>query len=797
MKRLISFLACTFCISTLLFSQKIVETDYYLNNPKLGGDAIIKSLTKEVKDGKSYLSFEVQTSDAGSYFADFWICPTKLQNGEFASYQIEVNGNDANATISPTVGDWQSLNINNDKKITLRKGINVISIISEISDIPLVEHVKLSKNKGKSRISNNSYSTYKNNIKLNKQKDAIAWSPESTTDTLSSLRSARMIYDEPMYNYTYCENINIAYTFYKTVYFTQGQQIFVATNGVDKMAHILEMFSANAPETYSWRASSNNNCMASLNINIPSTGYYYVKLRSYLNARSGLCNININGENYYENVPIFSGGVRCYQGTDKVYNTFTCHNTGDPRLWIEEGASIPGIISAYNDDYRSSGNFSWGLNSRIKKQYVRPVHAALLSTYSSYSPTGKCDLYIKCMNSDIMSYFENLAADDAIQSAPETRNYNCISWSGGITSYWEWPLSPYSDFYSTDDLTAFDRFYSSRGFTRNGATEGNSVVDLWAIVSSNGERKYTHASIKKSADNNAHGYDWESKPGSMMRTFHPRYSLVGSNYGQVVEYYIRNSQQSRTVEEEIADGTSEIEYVEFTTEENNYINQQISKISSSLLSQFDAMYLTYLNIANNSIYSNPKQISNCEEYNNLLTFCRSNSKLKYCLFKKLGEGDIPAILLIEDLTLINNTPALAKVKNYNINNQYSNNVFIIRPVLSNTMSYVKELLGISSPISSKLKLADNTTTGISYSNLQEFSVNHSIGTIQVEFSLPDNSIISLDVIDLNGNTINSVAKNANLESGFKSYIIDSKKIRGTYLVRLIVNGKLNVKKIQL
>ena len=135
---------------------------------------------------------------------------------------------------------------------------------------------------------------------------------------------------------------------------------------------------------------------------------YYVRVRSYLNARSGLCSLNVNGQNYYENIPIYSIGIRCTQETDNIYNTFTCKNTGDPRLWIEEESIIPGKISAYNDDYGKKADFAWGVNSRIKKKYTRPVHAALLSAYSSYNPTGKCDLYIKCQNSTIMSYFPNL-----------------------------------------------------------------------------------------------------------------------------------------------------------------------------------------------------------------------------------------------------------------------------------------------------------------------------------------------------------------------------------------------------
>lgn len=160
-------------------------------------------------------------------------------------------------------------------------------------------------------------------------------------------------------------------------------------------------------------------------------------------------------------------------------------------------------------------------------QYSRPVHAVLLSTYSSYNPSAKCDLYVKCKKGYTGAGFPQLQEDDAISSSPASTTYNCISWSGGITSYWEWPAGSYSSYYSSNPLTAFDNFYASRGLTRVGATANNSVVDLWAYVN-NGKRSYKHASVRKGADDFAHGYDWESKLGSLMRIFHPREALTGN-----------------------------------------------------------------------------------------------------------------------------------------------------------------------------------------------------------------------------------------------------------------------------
>jgi len=398
MNKVILFLLCLLLGSVESFSQKTVETDYYTNHPDLGGEVVIKNATSEALGDQTTVSFEVEAQSADKYYLNFWLLPAKLQDGTFARYNVSVNGVILQDEIVPTRGDWQSITLSRGEAIALSKGSNTISIIGAAPDVPCVEHIKLSQLQEDSVINSSAYDSYKSLVEKESAENAMyntATTALLKTDTLDNEIMALSATEDPLYNYTYSLNMCINYTFYKTVSFTEGEQVFVATNGIDNFSHVLELFSTSKPEDYSWASMSNDNCMASLNISIPATGLYYVRVRSYLNARSGLCNVNINGENYYENVSVYSIGVRCLQETDKIYNTFTCCSSGDPRLRIEEGTSIPGKISAFNDDYGTQGDFSWGRNARIKKQYSRPVHAALLSTYSSYKPTAKCDLYIK------------------------------------------------------------------------------------------------------------------------------------------------------------------------------------------------------------------------------------------------------------------------------------------------------------------------------------------------------------------------------------------------------------------
>ena len=810
MKRSYLCLVCTLLSCMQMFAQDIVETSYYSANPKLGGDVVINSSTKSVKDKVASVTFSLNANAAGNYHANFWLFPTEKPNGGFYNYAVKANGKLV-GVIKPVVGGWQSISLGNRTTIALVRGNNTISIVGVVPDVPNVEHVRLSTSTVGARIETLNYNFFYNEIqdkansfKRNSMASTISVSDSLATlsemDVVKSFRSnaSSITNDPPLYDFECFAGLTVNYTFYKVVYFTQGQRIFLATNGIDDFDHILELFSATAPETYSWASMSNSKCMASLNVSIPQSGMYYVRVRSYFNARSGFCNLNVNGENYYSKIPVYSLGVRCTQGTDQVYNTFTVASEGDPRLWVEEGTSIPGKISYFNDDYSSTGNFVWGANSRIKEKFVRPVNAILLSTYGAYKPTAKLDLYIKCKNSDVMPYFPNLKADDAIQSSPASSRYNCISWSGRITSYWEWPASSFSTYWTGDPLSSFDAFYNARGLTRVGADASNAVVALWATIDAYGNRDYTHGSVRK-GDGNFHGYDWESKPGPLARTFHPRDALNGSSYGQIVEYYTTKPKSSQvsaakvsTLEEEIADGTAQIEYVNFDEEEKLIISDATARISSSVMSQFVDRYKSWKRITENTIYSSFSQMAVCNEYYSILSYCKEHPELINVLYEYLNEGDWATIKLIEDLTMGDRKSQphrdITKIQSVDAK------VKVFRTPVSNCIAYVKTLLGrnVRKPKMS-YKSATKPLTGISYSNSNNIDIIDSNGTLNIMFDLPEESNVSLETLDLAGTTISTAFKNKRMTAGKHSATL-SLNNNHIVLVRLMVNGHLTVKK---
>lgn len=408
------------------------------------------------------------------------------------------------------------------------------------------------------------------------------------------------------------------------------------------------------------------------------------------------------------------------------------------------------------------------------------------------------DLYVKCLNSDIMSPdFPFLNENEAIQSSPYSGIYNCISWSGGITSYWEWPLSLGSIYFNPDPLTSFDNFYHARGFTREGATYENSVIDLYEKTTNYGTPTYTHAAVRKGADNNAHGYDWESKPGNLMRTFHSRHSLEGDNYGQVTTHYIRNNSNSRTLEEEIADGTIVLEYIFYNSEEKDYINQKIEKIDKQIYQNFLSLYDKWGEITKQTPYSNPEQIAQCQEYTDLYNYCLSNHDLIYAIFDKLGKDHIIATgKLIDDLILKKNLEALQSFKERHNKNLSKNDVKIIRPLHSNYILYVKDFLSAENPrLATANKIKSSKTTDISFSNSTDFNLTTATNLCNINLTLPTKSKIQINLIDLNGNLI-SHYRETELNSGTHTIQIPTSK-KGIHIVQLFVNGIVNIKKIHI
>jgi hypothetical protein len=345
--------------------------------------------------------------------------PAKHKDGTFSTYKVLVNGSFV-GNIVPQKGNWQAISLDNTKTVRLRKGDNIISVVTEIPEVPAVEFVKLAKNSAKAVISSSNYDTYLNKCKstANMSKDDNSFSLYG--DTLSNALMTMSTSTSVWYG------LPIAYTFYTKVQFYAGQEIFITS--ASKNLHFIEFFNVDRPQYLSWvhrseYAVNEGNYIATVRVTIPQDGYYYLRTRTFKNTSYSTAHVNINGTYYYENAPLYTCGVIMGQGGDnKYYATYTKNTNTDPFMWIEGAAER---IVAYNDDVKSS-DASYasqygvtGRNSFIREKYLQQTNAVLITTYSSNS-SGTCDLYAGAPTSQTQS----LSLSEQIETRSATSNMN-------------------------------------------------------------------------------------------------------------------------------------------------------------------------------------------------------------------------------------------------------------------------------------------------------------------------------------------------------------------------------------
>jgi hypothetical protein len=166
---------------------------------------------------------------------------------------------------------------------------------------------------------------------------------------------------------------------------------------------------------------------------IEFNGVYHLYIRAYAVGGSGMSDhLFYNSSIFASDIPFNNyAGLRCDHSETIELNYFTSHATsnGNTRMCIEDTYGSPGKIIAQNNYYAGSGDFNWYNHSRIKKAFSRNIRSTHVFSANSYDPVKYCDVYMNCRNSTyFQSWFPALKADDAIQSAPASTNYNCISW---------------------------------------------------------------------------------------------------------------------------------------------------------------------------------------------------------------------------------------------------------------------------------------------------------------------------------------------------------------------------------
>ena len=267
----------------------------------LASGVTVKESTVSVDSKFAYRIFELNVDRSGSYFVSAWLMGAQTPKGNCMSYEVLVNDKKQTAKFTPIQSNWQSVYLKEEGKkeiipIQLVKGYNKIVLVSELPEVPDVEFIKVSISATASRLNSVKYLDFIVNIKQEMYKNAAIKKVHKYTEDNDTIRTERQNtsplpgshkLNNPEGNYDHRANVPFAYTTYKTYHFNAGQQVFIATNAQTNYVHVLEMFSESNPLIYSWVNKSNSSNLASLNVRIPASGIYYIRVRAYIQNYSG------------------------------------------------------------------------------------------------------------------------------------------------------------------------------------------------------------------------------------------------------------------------------------------------------------------------------------------------------------------------------------------------------------------------------------------------------------------------------------------------------------------------------
>lgn len=698
MKKHFLCLIALFCF--FLSPAQVTETKYYPKNTWAGKGVVLYSYGENIS-GKSSKVFVVNVLVTGDYYIAGLVNMRLNQ-----AFKVYADGNPVEY-LYPVTDGWQYKSL--PVSVRLIAGKHSIQFFGTDGHVPMVDELFLNLTiTGRSSGAPASVNSFLDKMDDMQNKPVI-----NSTFAEGKENFVNKVLPNPEGEYAHVIDTAFSYSHFSWIYLPAGSHIFKTVNST--VARSLTIFNT-ANYTQSWsNYNGGANGESYLNINTSTGSYFAIMLRAMINGQSGTTNITYNGD------PLINGAViggKTYSMSavrGGPLNFFSCKlTTGDTRMIVSR--YFASSARGYNDDYSGGGgSWNWGLASRIKKDFTG-VDSVQYTFVCSYSPssTGLCDIYMGCGNSNLPQLepqnFPLLMPDDAIRSAPATGSYNCISWSGGVTSAWIWPPSSLSTYNcsSANYLQCFDNFYSNNpvrypgawNYTRTGATETNSVVDLWKTVSA-----YTHASVKKPGNNHPHGYDWESKPGGTNRTLHPRYALTQPNwYGSVSNYYKATGTYARNVNTEQAfasdvdavnAGVAIFDKAILSNESDSKLKSLLGKTSRTLTTSFEVLYKQWHSTKTlQASLSDPSAYCKNKEYMAMEKFAIANHPASmFLVFDKYLQGDHFIGELVLKLTMDKYSRLLDEVKTerrtnpydkegrYRIHGDHDNGVLYIEKIL--------------------------------------------------------------------------------------------------------------------
>ncbi|WP_455586694.1 DUF7689 domain-containing protein [Bacteroides sp.] len=779
-----------------------------------------------IENCKGVTSYTIYSKNSFNCDLSFLALPAEDSKGNFSSYTIRINGVELARDIIFNQFGWQKAHTQ-DNAILLKQGENTVTFISKGRDLPQIKQLEIFDEKKEHTIENNTLSII-NNSKINNS---------TTLKEVSQEIESNDILTEPVYRFGVAYNQAYSSTFLLPLYYTAGESASyygptINDPSFGRYESTIEYnvyFFYENPKLFSISDTSHNKYVFRSVNSLPYTGIYYLLVEAKTIGETGGVTLYVNNNTLYRysivsncELPVYKEVPQGFIYVDdktSPYNIFTinsrsCDNShkADPYLWLKkkEIDSENFIVTAYNDNNAIQSDFNWENNARIRIPLDEGTSYKL--SLASSQPIGfakdTCDVYHSFWSTPLIASSEEykldfplLKKEDLIESGRCTPNpysssyYNCISWSAGVNYTWlnpnqkdiEWFDKLYNNETVYDGITSFTRPANFLRYTREGASEENSVVDLWGKII-NGDTVFTHASIRNDIDSNPHGYDWESKLGEAARVFHPRYTLSGSAYGKVIAHYRIADNQARSnnspqimIAKAIADGELVIESILLTSEEKESITKEIKNISNKELNTFERLYANWKHYVDQHSYESIIwHFRECAEYIELFKAIISTEKGEFLVYDKFSKGDFSTIVLIKDLAIRSNKTK--EIWKYITETPTVHN--IIRTPTTNVTLYIKAIL-------QKNKNPEITET--IRSNDNKFNVKSSPSQLTVEIELEQPAKCTIQIMNLDTNNITPLVSERLIGKG--KYTHTCSVSPGLYIISYIYNGNINSKKI--
>lgn len=660
-------------------------------------------------------TFYITAPKDGDYFFLANTLSTYLPSGQFQNIDVYINGQ-YQGHLDNQKGEWEMIGIYNKTAVSLKEGENEIDFISEPPFYPEVDAVEIAETESD----------------LMRKAPSIA--PPSkgepapaAYDWYSKGEDKGIVGNDKVTAYVH---VPITYTYHRKITVQDEGKLTIHTgpvegedyNTIDPFMHL---YSVDNPNKYSWYNDNSEGLYPKIEAKVPA-GDYYLVIRAKTNYYSyqprpsaGEINVYYDGAILNEKVPIAGFMISSPVNYKEALNYFTNASTGSPRIFLLDGDKM--LFNSEPYTYYAPADYSW-IDNTIKKIIHRATSKnwkMLITATGAWSAYyGSCDVYggFKNAPSKYLDKFPNLKSNDAVLMAEDNSKYNSAAWAGGITDKKIWIGN--SSLGSPYTWKSWDDYFANNPVRYTGAetykpTSGNVKVIMY---SRNGtDAGATHFAVTNKANNQLHGFGYESKIGDWGRITHTKQALEGTEYGNVYKTYYKeytiptmvtseNTTDNKvyTLEESIRDGLTvekEVPLSEIQAEKLN-VRKKISRYNT--ITPIEQLYNEWEEVIvsdSNSIDENPYKYLESEEAETLIEYCKLHTEecttfLAEKIFSDVSEINIDILsLLFCEAMADKYAEKMENIKNNWKENPYTEDGAYIFPSCEYfTKLYIKEIL---------------------------------------------------------------------------------------------------------